>query len=755
MAENASHKEAAQEQAPREQAPREASPPTPGPRLLALAEAGHFDRLEADWMEALESPAFDADAALPVLETLLACESPHAPRAAESLLWMALESWTDAGRADLARSLLVRLGDRVPASDLVREAAAEVYRAAAAGAPDLEVLVAMTLGRDDLPAATALERLETFLSLPPGTFVVDPRRKHPGCVLGVDADRGVVKVSFGESERGYDADSVVHLERGEADDFRALVAFAPDRLSEMAEADPARLARCVLAACGPTMKFREFKAALASVVPPEAWPAWWRAARVPIKYSPYIEMSGSSQPTLTLRDRPVSFQRERRHAFLEAEGEARLARVLSYLDETGHDPEGEAALLAEFAATLARTAEAAEEPAERLGALAVLAEMHRRHPDTVAAGPTAPTDAVAEADLPAAVAALAEASVVRAVLTLVREALPEAWPAVFADALAAGRVPEACEQMAEALADAGHGARLAWAAKAILRQPEEAPAAAFWLWSAVTAGRYPDALADVDPVPLTIRMLLAVDHLGRRARDDRSLRPVVAQVRGALDVRANPTIERVLEQADDAQAKDLRAAADRNTVLTEALRSRLLDLIRRTHPDHFAARRVQPWEEEGVIWTTERALRHQEEVYGDLVTRQMAENAQAIGDAAALGDVSDNAEFTAALEEQQRLSERAEKMQADIRKARVIPPSMGAGEQVTVGSRVRARNRDTGEKETFTFLGPWDTDVEQHIYYYRAPLALAFMGKAVGETVAFGEGERRRQWEVLEIAPGV
>jgi len=738
-----------------EETAEQETPPTPSGHLSALAESGDHKRLEAAWMEALEDPAFDAGTAAPVLEALPIQESRRAARTAESLLWMTLESWTEAGRPDQARALLVRLGERVPASGPVREAAAEVYRAAAASAPDLEALLAMTLGRDDLPPGAAVKRLETFLSLPAGTFVVDPRRKHPGCVLGVDAQRGVLKVSFGQSERGYDAESVVHLQPGDPDDFRALAAFAQDRLAEMAEAEPARLARLALAAHGPKMKFREFKAALAPAVPPKAWTAWWRTAREAVKRSPHIDVTDSSQPTLTLRDQPVSFQRERRHDFLEASGEARLAMVLSYLDETGHDPEAEAALLAEFARALTRTAEEAERPAERLGALAVLAEMHRRHPEAASAPSRAPADVAGEAGLPAAVADVADASVTRAVLALVREAMPEDWPAVFSDALAAGRLPEACAQMASALDEAGHADRITAAAEALMRRPDEAPAAMFWLWTAVTGGACAEALAGVDPVSLTIRMLLAVDRLGRQARDDRSLKPVVVQIRNALDVRSNPAIERVLGQSDDAQAKDIRAAADRNTVLTDALRSRLLDLIRHTHPEHFVVHRLEPWEEEDVIWTTERALRHQEEVYGDLVTRQMAENAQAIGDAAALGDISDSAEFTAALEEQQRLSERAERLQADIRKARVIPPSMGAGDRVTVGSRVRARNLATGQEESFTFLGPWDTDVERHIYYYRAPLSLAFMGRAVGETVTFGEEANRRQWEVLEIVAGV
>ncbi|MEA3367771.1 MAG: hypothetical protein U9R68_06640, partial [Planctomycetota bacterium] len=694
-------------------------------RLGSLAEAGEFDALEAAWMEALEDGAFAAAAAATVLERLLEQGSPRAAKTAESLLWMALEGWTEAGLPDRARATLRRLGDRLPDSDLLREAADAVYRADCTGAADLDPLLAMTLGRDDLPLATAVERLETFLALPAGTFVVDPRRKHPGCVLGIDADRGVLKVSFGESERGYDAESVAHLDRGDPDDFRALLAFAPDRLARLAEADPAGLARVVLKAHGPRLKFREFKAALAPVIPSKRWTAWWADARDPVKRSPHIQMTASSQPTLTLRDRPVSFERERRHAFLEAAGQRRLALVLAYLDEIGQNPDAEAALLVAFAEALAETARGAEAPAERLGALAVLADMHRRLPDALPAPDAAPTDVVAEADLPAAVAALADETVVRAVLAHLREALPERWPDVFATAITLSRLPEACGQMASALADAGRGDRLAAAAEEILRRPEEAPAAAFWLWSAVTAGSFADALADVDRVSLTIRFLLAADRLGRQARDDRSLRPVVAQVRNAVDPRAGPAIEQVLWMADDAQAKDIRAAVARNTALTDALRSRVLDLVRRTHPEHFVVTKAPPWDEDDAIYTSEKALKEQEERYGDLVTRQMAENAQAIGDAADRGDVSDNAEFTAALEEQQRLSEKAQRMQADIAKARVIPPSMGAGQTVTVGSRVRARRADTGREETLTFLGPWDTDVERGIYYYRAPLALA------------------------------
>lgn len=721
-------------------------------RLISLAAARALGDLEAAWMGAVEEDVLDADTACAVLHALA---DQEAPKALESLLWVTLETWGESGRGDQARAVVRRLAGRLPSGEVLREAVAGAYRRACPDAAGLDTLLAMTLGRDDLPMGAAVERLETFLDLAPGTFVVDPRRRHPGCVVGVDAERRVLKVSFGESERGYDADSVVHLEPGDEDDFRALLAFAPQRLREMAEAAPAHLARIVLRAHGPRLKFREFKAALDPVIPSKDWTKWWAGARDPVKRSPHIEMTDSAQPALALRAQPVAFEREREHAFLEAQGEDRLTLVLAYLDETGHDAEAEAALLADFAEALAETLAGGGPANDRLGALAVLAEMHRRHPDTVAEPSVALADVAPPDRLPATVAALAEASVVGCVLALVRRVLPEAWPEIFTSSLAASRLPEACEQMAAALAEAGRSDRLREAAEAILHRPDDAPAAAFWLWSAVAAGRYADALAGIDPVVLTIRFLLSADHLGRDARDDRSLRAVVAAIRSALDPRANPALNRVLEAADDAQARDIRAAVDRNAVLTDALRSRLMDLVRRTHPEHFAARTVEPWEQDDVIYTSERALRKQEEVYGELVTTKMMANAQAIGDAAAHGDLSENAEFTAALEEQQRLSERAERLQADIAQARIISPSMAAGATVTVGSKVRARDAETGAEEMFTFLGPWDTDIERRIFYYRAPLALAFMSKAVGETAVFGEGEKRRAWEIIEIACGL
>jgi transcription elongation GreA/GreB family factor len=339
-------------------------------------------------------------------------------------------------------------------------------------------------------------------------------------------------------------------------------------------------------------------------------------------------------------------------------------------------------------------------------------------------------------------------------LAHVREALPDRWADLYAAAMM-GASEDACEWIADELANASRTDCLANVANEVLRRPEQSMAATFWLWKAAVGAQYGQAFVGVNLQSLTIRFLLAADDFARRAVDDKSRRPVVNQIRAAVAARDGALLRAVLEASDDRQAKDIRAALERNACLTDAVRTRSLDIVRKTHPSHFAVKMLDPWEDDTVIYTTQQSLRTQEEIYGELVTKKILDNQRAIAAAAEHGDITENAEFTAALEERDRLAERAGRLQMDIAKAHVISGSMAASETVTVGSRVWARNLESGEEETLIFLGPWDADISKHIYYYRAAMSLAFMGKAVGATVVLKTDSGERRWEILEIGPWV
>ena len=74
-------------------------------------------------------------------------------------------------------------------------------------------------------------------------------------------------------------------------------------------------------------------------------------------------------------------------------------------------------------------------------------------------------------------------------------------------------------------------------------------------------------------------------------------------------------------------------------------------------------------------------------------------------------------------------------MQEDLAKARVILRENVPTEFVGIGSRVRLVRLDDGAPLVLSLLGPWDTDLEKHVYSYQTPLAAGLLGRKVDEEV--------------------
>jgi transcription elongation GreA/GreB family factor len=791
----------------------------PGPRgeqvarLVSLVRAGAADALEAAWMEVIEDPAVVFDDLWPVLDEVA---SRNDAKTMESLLWLLFTIWGEGRGAGAALEAARQAADLVPDTGASRDEIAGLYRSVHAALPGIDTLAEMTLGKRDVPVAKAMAAMERFLALPPGTYVSDSRRKSPGRVIGVEAGRKVLAVSFGESDRAYDANSVDALEVLPADDFRAMAVFDKPRLEILARDDPARLVRMVLQAYGPRMGLKDLKARLAeTAVPADGWSKWWSAAKTAVKRDPHVEMSEGAQPDFFLRSAPVTYEEEVRDRFDSAAGaEEKLLVVLGYLNEITEKVSTEkvsgtlrrrvpdtfsvdtfsvieAEALKAFAAHLAGMADPASRaaPGERLAALAVLAEirghlgetekvstekvsgtLRRRVPDTFSVDtfsvPAAEVLAAAPADLAGWVASLRSDELTRRVLAFLRQNLADRWPGVFAAAMP-GASAEVCERIAADLAAAGRMDLLAAAAGEIMRRPQQCLAALAWLWKTAGQEKYPEAIGSLSRPSMTVRLLAAANDLAltrtekvsgtlrRRVPDTFSVRKMelLNLVRRTIAAKDLAALRHLLENTDAAWAKEIRTAVSRNAALSDHLRRAVLEILGHVHPVPIA-KTAPPWEEDA-IYTTQAALAARQKEFEELIHVKLPKNSTAIGEAAARGDISENAEFTAALEERDRLTERANAMQAELVKAKPITHVMAAGETVNIGSRVRARRLSTGQEETLVFLGPWDADAKKGIYYYKAPLPQAFMGKAVGETVVLRTDAGEERWEVLEIKPAI
>jgi len=735
-------------------------------RLVGLVRSGDSDELEAAWMELLEDEAVRLDDLGPVLDEIA---SQNNAKLMESLLWLLISIWNEQRGASAALEAVWQVAGLLPDTPTLRDEIAALYRAVHARAPAIDVLVEMTLLRKGLPPAAAVAAVERLIALPPGTYVSDSRRKSPGRVLGVDTGRKVLAVSFGESDRAYDALSVEALEVLEADDFRALAVFDRPCLETLARDDPAGLVQLALKVYGPRMGMKDLKARLAAAVGAEAWSKWWSTVRMQVKRSPLIEMSEGPQPEFFLRQRAVTYEQTARERFDSArKTEDKLLVVLGYLGEAGHNPAAEAEMLRSFAADVERLAAPGVRP-ERLAALTVEAEV-RRHLGEAAPPPlAAEVLAAAPADLAVQAVSVCDDGLATRMLAFLRENLPDRWLDIYAAAMPAASA-EVCDHIAADLAAAGRQDLLAAAAAEIVRRPVPCAAALAWLWKNATAEKYAPALGDLSRPSMTVRLFQALNEVAlmdmpdfeRGVRDRAPLShdslkgrklELLSLMRRTLSAKEFATLRDILDHTDAGWAKEIRTVVSRNAGLSDHLRVQVLDVLSHVHPVPIT-KTVPPWEED-VIYTTQAAVEARQKEFEELVHVKLPQNSSAIGAAAALGDVSDNAEFQSALEERGRLTERANAMQADLVKAKPIPRFMAQGDTVNIGTTVRARRFSTGQEETLTFLGPWDAATQKGIYFYKAPLALAFMGKAVGDTVVLQADAGEERWKILEVKPAI
>lgn len=151
------------------------------------------------------------------------------------------------------------------------------------------------------------------------------------------------------------------------------------------------------------------------------------------------------------------------------------------------------------------------------------------------------------------------------------------------------------------------------------------------------------------------------------------------------------------------------------------------------------------------IWSTRPGLKKRQAELKHLLDEKIPAAEDAIGKAAAYGDLSENAEWTAAVEERRNLSEMVGQLKQDLRRVDLIEDAIRPDGVVCPGSFVKVKNLTTGEENSFSILGPWDTNDTEEIVSYRAPLAACLLGHRAGEetTATLPTGEE--QLKVLEV----
>jgi transcription elongation factor GreA len=116
------------------------------------------------------------------------------------------------------------------------------------------------------------------------------------------------------------------------------------------------------------------------------------------------------------------------------------------------------------------------------------------------------------------------------------------------------------------------------------------------------------------------------------------------------------------------------------------------------------------------------------------------------------GDLSENAEYTAAKDKQATYMTKLGQLQERFRGAQIVRKEDLPAGIVTLGKRVKIKDINSGEEKEYTILGEGETDIEKGFISYQSPMAKALLSHKKGDVADVHLPRGVKQFEILEIA---
>jgi transcription elongation factor GreA len=123
----------------------------------------------------------------------------------------------------------------------------------------------------------------------------------------------------------------------------------------------------------------------------------------------------------------------------------------------------------------------------------------------------------------------------------------------------------------------------------------------------------------------------------------------------------------------------------------------------------------------------------------------------AIEHARSLGDLSENADYSAAKERQGFIEGRIQEINGKIARAQVIDPSTIQTDKVVFGATVALEEEDSGNSITYKIVGQDEADIKKNKISITSPLARSLIGKKEGEEVEVNAPKGKINYSVVKI----
>jgi transcription elongation GreA/GreB family factor len=252
-----------------------------------------------------------------------------------------------------------------------------------------------------------------------------------------------------------------------------------------------------------------------------------------------------------------------------------------------------------------------------------------------------------------------------------------------------------------------------------------------------------DAFADILGPEVFRAMLTAMERDQFNEKKSNRLRDYIMDDQSLL-------VE-LIGSADLEVIKDLTRALQLSPVFDDMDKRSLLARIVKSYPAIQSLITGEQSRQDTSFVVSWESLARRKDEYADLVQKKIPANSKEIAIARSYGDLRENHEYKAAKEMQKILMRRKSELEGQLVRARGSDFSTARTDVVSIGTRVRVLNLDSGQSESFTILGAWDSDPEKHVISYLAPVAQKLLNRKAGEEVEMDAENGMHRYRIESI----
>ena len=148
---------------------------------------------------------------------------------------------------------------------------------------------------------------------------------------------------------------------------------------------------------------------------------------------------------------------------------------------------------------------------------------------------------------------------------------------------------------------------------------------------------------------------------------------------------------------------------------------------------------------------TEAGYKQLQEELKKLTSEDRPNIIAAIAEARGHGDLSENAEYQYAKEQQSLIEGRIVDLESSISRAEVIDIKNISGEDIKFGATVEIEDDDTGKQQTYQIVGEYESDIENRKLSINSPLARGLIGKLKDDSVEINSPKGIKSYTIISV----